>query len=100
MRQKWSSLRAVSAAVLLPLLVVLAPLVFGRWTLEAFFYNKAFLLQMVALGLVALAGPKRIVLVLCDALREPAAAGALLFGLSAVVSTVASVSARTSLQGS
>src|SRR5262249_54950307 len=80
-------------------LLVLAPLVFGRWTTEAFTYNKAVVLQLVALALVGLAGPARVWAALRDALRDPAAAGVLLFGLSAIVSTAASVSPRTSLQG-
>ncbi len=79
--------------------LVLAPLVFGRWTFEAFTYNKAALLQLIALAVVALAGPSRLWAALRSAWRDPAAAGALLFGLSAVVSTIASVSPRTSLQG-
>jgi O-antigen ligase/Tfp pilus assembly protein PilF len=80
-------------------LLVLAPLAFGRWTLEAFTYNKAFILQIAALIALALAGPRRIYQVVRNAFRDPAGCGAILFGLSALLSTIISVSPRTSLQG-
>jgi O-antigen ligase len=80
-------------------LLVLAPLFFARWTVEGFTYNKAALMQLTALALVALAGPARSWGALRGAVRDPAALGALLFGLSAAISTDVSVSPRTSLQG-
>jgi O-antigen ligase/tetratricopeptide (TPR) repeat protein len=99
MRQNPSFVRANPAAALLLASIVLAPLVFARWTLEAFVYNKAVLLQATALTLLALAGPARIWNLLRSAIRDPAAAGAMLFALSAIASTATSVSPRVSLQG-
>jgi len=98
MRENPYPVRAVPAAALL-LLLVLAPLAFGRWTLEAFTYNKAVLLQAAALLLIAIAGPARIWKLLRGAVREPASLGAMLFGLAAIVSTLTAISPRTSLQG-
>lgn len=99
MHQNPSLPRPAPAAILVPLALVLTPLVFARWTLEPFIYNKAALLQLTALTLVGLAGTGRILAVMRGVWRDPVAVGAVLFGLSAIVSTVASVSPRTSLQG-
>ena len=99
MRQNLCPSRPSPAAAVVPCLLVLVPLAFGRWTLEPFTYNKAVLLQIAALAIVAWFGPGRLWNALRGAGRDPAAIGALLFGASAVLSTVISVSPRTSLQG-
>jgi O-antigen ligase/tetratricopeptide (TPR) repeat protein len=99
MRPNWSALRASLAASLLLFALVLAPLAFGRWTLEAFTYNKAVLLQATGLLLVAVAGPGRVGSVARQAVCDPATIGAALFGLSAIASTITSISPRTSVQG-
>jgi O-antigen ligase/tetratricopeptide (TPR) repeat protein len=99
MRQNLSISRPEPAALLLPPLLVLAPLIFARWTLEAFTYNKAVLLQLMALAIVVLINPKRLWAAWRETARDPAAVGALLFAVSAIVSTMTSISPRTSLQG-
>src|SRR5438105_15539603 len=77
--------------------LLLSPLAFSGATAEAFETNKVALLQLTAVaaaGLAALAGRPHGPL-----LREPVTLGALLFTLSAAVSTVGSLSPRTSLFG-
>jgi O-antigen ligase len=104
---------AVGRALLIVHLV-LSPLAFSRGTLDAFESNKVALLQLTALALAAL-GLSSLVASLARAgagqrlatlwaaagglCRGPVVPGFLLFGLSAAVSTAASVSPRTSLLG-
>lgn len=77
-------------------LLLLAPLVFWTGTAEAFESNKAALLAAAALALVVLAGRR---LIPANPGREPAVLGVALFAASAAVSTVFSLSPRTSLAG-
>jgi O-antigen ligase/Tfp pilus assembly protein PilF len=94
--------------------LVLSPLVFSRFTTEAFESNKVALLILTAITLTGiglwtgaawlLATPReeRRALLrrqLGEGLRDPLALGFLLFAASAVVSTVASISPWTSLLG-
>jgi O-antigen ligase/tetratricopeptide (TPR) repeat protein len=94
--------------------LVLSPLVFSRYTLEAFEYNKVALLVLTALVLTAsgltcvvnqafrLPPGHRLGILwssVRDFIAEPIALGFSLYGASAVISTVASVSPRTSLLG-
>ncbi|HVG77389.1 MAG TPA: O-antigen ligase family protein [Patescibacteria group bacterium] len=77
--------------------LVLSPLVFSRETIEAFEYNKVALLVAAAIVLATLV-PGALVPRL-STLRDPLGLGVLLFTLSALVSTVLSISRWTSLFG-
>jgi O-antigen ligase/tetratricopeptide (TPR) repeat protein len=92
----------------LALHLLLSPLVFCTWTAEAFEENKAALLRLTALLLTALGGARLLQPpVESFSLRrwwrrlgpDPVLAGALLFTLSAVVSTACSISPHTSWRG-
>jgi O-antigen ligase len=75
----------------------LSPVLFSGATLEPFDYPKSVLLQVVALVALAWTVTSRPPL---RRLRpDPLAAGFLLFGISAVLSTVFSISRRTSISG-
>jgi O-antigen ligase len=97
----WTSL---GRTVLLALLVLL-PLIFATDTLEAFETPKTALLQLGALVLTAallsaaVAGRRGDPAALRLRWREPLNVGLLLFGLSAVLSTVLSLSPSLSLRG-
>jgi O-antigen ligase/tetratricopeptide (TPR) repeat protein len=94
--------------------LVLSPLVFSRFTTEAFESNKVALLMLAALTLMgvglwagvswALAAPPRdrrgaVRRFLGELARDPLALGFVLFAASAAVSTAASISPWTSLLG-
>ena len=95
--------------------LVLSPLIFSRKTIEAFEYNKVALLLLVAIALCALALSRLAGTLVAtppsDNLsewlrsrsravgRDPLALGLLLYLSSAAVSTVTSISPRTSLFG-
>src|ERR1700760_2359728 len=77
-------------------MLLVVPLVFTSATLEAFETPKLAILQLGTLALLAL------VLVSCrrpDSFREPIPIAACGFVLSAVISTVTSISPRTSFFG-
>jgi O-antigen ligase/tetratricopeptide (TPR) repeat protein len=83
---------------------LLTPLVFSWQTVEAFEYNKVALLLLgalilVALCLVRLLAARPALGAVTSWLRDPIVAGALLFGVSVVVSTLTSISPVTSLFG-
>ncbi len=108
-----SGSRVASAArALLAVLLVLIPLCFTQWTLEAFELLKVSLLHVGALGLLALGAsalllrPSGGVSLLArvrgwagEVAREPLALGFVLLLLSGLVSTVTSLSRWTSLVG-
>jgi len=77
--------------------LALSPLVFSRGTIEAFEYNKVALLLAAAIVLGALA-PRALALG-PGLLRDPLGLGVVLFAVSAVVSTLTSISPWTSVLG-
>lgn len=77
--------------------LVLSPLVFSRQTIEAFEYNKVALIVAAAIVLATLVPGALVPRV--RTLRDPIGLGVLLFTLSALVSTVLSISRWTSLLG-
>jgi O-antigen ligase len=92
--------------------LVLSPLVFSRDTVEAFEYPKVALLMLVAIALAALeaahllaivaAAPRPLVALgnrIRAATGDPVTLGVMLFLASALVSTLTSMSPRTSLLG-
>lgn len=82
---------------LLSLHLAASPLLFSAATLEPFDYPKSVLLQVVALVALAWTLTSRPRLKADPA--DPLAAGFLLFGISALLSTMFSISPRTSLSG-
>jgi len=92
------------ACALLLVHLVLCPLIFSQATVEVFEYNKTVLLMVVALLLAGLLLPR---LPAPDEIhqgmqrwrRDPLLLGMLLFLLSALLSTVFSISPRTSWRG-
>ncbi len=105
-----SSLGSFGQALLL-IHLILSPIVFSRRTAEAFEFNKVWLLQLTALLLLAgglvvalqrlATAPDRQLLgaSLGKAVRDPLALGFLLYWLSALLSTLTSVSPLLSLRG-
>jgi O-antigen ligase len=86
--------------------LLLSPLVFYRGTLEVFEYNKVTLLRgtgivLLGLGLAAWIGRswREFRAILRPLIREPIVWGVVLFLLSAALSTITSISPRTSFWG-
>jgi O-antigen ligase/Tfp pilus assembly protein PilF len=83
--------------------LVLSPVVFGRHTLEPFEYNKVALLEFAAiLAAAVLSGPGTITNLLPSiraGWRDPATFGFVLLFASACISTMTSLSPRTSFRG-
>jgi O-antigen ligase len=97
---------AVAVQWVLTTHLVLAPLAFSGATLDAFEFPKVSLLQVTALVASSLMftawvcrGPAAVWHDLLRGIRDPVTAGALLFTLSAAVSTLWSISPTTSLRG-